>query len=258
MDLICLFERVGTLSFSMKLWREEDCVPLAAWQPPHTVEIGELSGWVCDRWWGDVSMMLEKLVARSPGPRALSFNCGIRWQDVCTTGRFLRDVGVHVRHLTLRFTQLKLEPSLTTSQVTETFSLDGLSHLEDVHFVVLLKDFKDNMEQGWLCSRMCADILSTAASLHTFTTVSLTIEVKNDKPAALSERAIDWAHLNESMRGLSQLRRVSVLFRCPVWCHQATAADERALQIAREGLSVAASKEIFTVKLKYACHDLLV
>ncbi|KAI0720724.1 hypothetical protein C8T65DRAFT_735672 [Cerioporus squamosus] len=254
MDFICLFERIGTLKFEMLFWVKPARAPLTGWYPPGAVEVGHMFAEMNELWWRKASMMLGQLIGRSPGPRALTFHCGRNWSDICEIGVLLRTVGMHLRCLTLDFSCLCLRGPVSTAQVTAALSFASLSCLEDVHFVIYLEHFEETMDLGWAFSRVCADMLSTAARSQTLATITLTIQVPNGKPANLSEYAIDWAHLNESMRGLSALRRVNVLFMCLI--SEATPADDRALQIARQGLPIAASKEMLAVNIEYGCEEL--
>ena len=84
-----------------------------------------------------------------------------------------------------------------TVQVIGALSFVHFTELEYLHFVIYLEDFREELGQSWTCSRMCADMLSTATRLLTLTTLILTIEVPVDIPAALSQHAIDWGHLND-------------------------------------------------------------
>ena len=72
-----------------------------------------------------------------------------------------------------------------TVQVIGALSFVHFTELEHLHFVIYLEDFREEMGQSWTCSRMCADMLSTATRLRTLTTLILTIEVPVDIPAAL-------------------------------------------------------------------------
>lgn len=135
-----------------------------------------------------------------------------------------------------------------TAQVIGALSFVQLTQLEYLHFVIYLEDFREEMGQSWECSRMCADMLSTATRLRALTTLILTIEVPVDIPAALSQHAIDWGHLNAIIGCLIALRRVSVTFKCPIV--EATIADGRAAQIVRQGLAVPASNGMLDVSIE--------
>ena len=133
-------------------------------------------------------------------------------------------------------------------QVVGALSFATFTDLEHLHFVIYLEDFLEEMGQSWTCSRMCADMLSTATRLRAFTTLILTIDVPNDIPAALNQQAIDWGYLNETIGSLIALRHVSVTFKCPIV--EATIADGRAAQIVRQGLSVPASNGMLDVNIE--------
>ena len=135
-----------------------------------------------------------------------------------------------------------------TAQVIGALSFVQLTQLEYLHFVIYLEDFLEEMGQSWACSRMCADMLSTATRLHALTTLILTIDVPNDVPAALNQHAIDWEHLNAMIGSLDALSRVNVTFRCPI--REATIADGRAARIVRQGLSAPASNGMLEVNIE--------
>ena len=135
-----------------------------------------------------------------------------------------------------------------TAQVTGALSFANFTDLEYLHFVIYLEDFLEEMGQSWTCSRMCADMLSTATRLRALTTLILTIDVPNDVPAALNQHAIDWGHLNATIGSLDVLKRVNVTFRCPI--REATIADGRAARIVRQGLSTPASNGMLEVNIE--------
>ena len=124
MDFICLCESIGTLTLVMQSYVSR--IPFDSWQPPHTVEIRQLSVKVDDPWWDEASMMLGKLIRRSPGPRSLSFFCGRLWSDVCATGSLLSVVGTaHLRQLTLNFSHIYLRQPPCESRRRSSFCPEG-------------------------------------------------------------------------------------------------------------------------------------